>query len=313
MRGASASSAGPALSAGPAAQTWRSGADARRSARSARVAAAASAAASSTTLGRETLNTVARDRWLARQPTGVVNDAAQNGEWQPAVRWTLGNLLQAVAQENEVQMRLQAVTQEQGHNAMSSALEAVVDWLTEVVCIHTRVQRPRNACRTVMLDWLNEVVCIQECHGEPWHLLASQCMARAYENTLLLTKRYRIDKETIRTFSRHMRDVLVVGAIIQAGRHADEDEVRAAFQAIFDRQLDKDMNAQLMHSYHQLLHGVPSAFLSGCKRGRPRRRPARVRQQHVDASATEGEEGATEGETEAQGRPNRPLANHTLP
>ena len=89
MRGASAS--------GPAAQTRRPGADARRAART------PGAAASSTTPGREDEgNSTARQQNLSRPPHPEVAQAARTGEWQPCMRWALDNLLGAVQQGAKV-------------------------------------------------------------------------------------------------------------------------------------------------------------------------------------------------------------------
>ncbi|CAK0871221.1 unnamed protein product, partial [Prorocentrum cordatum] len=83
-----------------------------------------------------------------------------------------------------------------------------------------------------------------------------------------------------------MRDVVVMAAISDAGGHSNQDAFKLALSEAFGRRLDKDMGAQLEHSYHQLLHGIPGAFVSGCKRGRLR--PARVRQP-ADESTSEAE------------------------
>ena len=246
MRGASAS--------GPAAQTRRPGADARRAART------PGAAASSTTPGREDEgNSTARQQYLSRPPHPEVAEAACTGEWQPCMRWTLGNLLEAVQQGAEVADSVGLSMWEGG---------------------------PR------MQEWLHTMLT----NGIQWDLGVSQLMATAYLHTLTLQPTIptgSAEARTMSTFTSNMRDVLIVGAIIQAGTHRNKAEVITALCDIFRGEVSKEMNSQMQHSYHQLLRGAAYAYQSTCARGR-RRRP-RIRPSH-DESATDV---ATEDEPEA--------------
>ena len=246
MRGASAS--------GPAAQTRRPGADAGRAART------PGAAASSTTPGREDEgNSTARQQYLSRPPHPEVAQAARTGEWQPCMRWTLDNLLEAVQQG------------------------AVV---ADSVGLSMWEGGPR------MQEWLHTMLT----NGIQWDLGVSQLMATAYLHTLTLQPTIptgSAEARTMSTFTSNMRDVLIVGAIIQAGTHRNKAEVITALCDIFRGQVSKEMNSQMQHSYHQLLRGAAYAYQSTCARGR-RRRP-RIRPSH-DESATDV---ATEDEPEA--------------
>ena len=246
MRGASAS--------GPAAQTRRPGADARRAART------PGAAASSTTPGREDEgNSTARQQYLSRPPHPEVAQAARTGEWQPCMRWTLDNLLEAVQQG------------------------AVV---ADSVGLSMWEGGPR------MQEWLHTMLT----NGIQWDLGVSQLMATAYLHTLTLQPTIptgSAEARTMSTFTSNMRDVLIVGAIIQADTHRDKERVITALRDIFGGRMNKEMNAQMQHSYHQLLRGTAYAYQSTCARGR-RRRP-RIRPSH-DESATDV---ATEDEPEA--------------
>ena len=246
MRGASAS--------GPAAQTRRPGADARRAART------PGAAASSTTPGREDEgNSTARQQYLSRPPHPEVAQAARTGEWQPCMRWTLDNLLEAVQQGAEVADSVGLSMWEGG---------------------------PR------MQEWLHTMLT----NGIQWDLGVSQLMATAYLHTLTLQPTIptgSAEARTMSTFTSNMRDVLIVGAIIQAGTHRNKAEVITALCDIFRGEVSKEMNSQMQHSYHQLLRGAAYAYQSTCARGR-RRRP-RIRPSH-DESATDV---ATEDEPEA--------------
>ena len=246
MRGASAS--------GPAAQTRRPGADAGRAART------PGAAASSTTPGREDEgNSTARQQYLSRPPHPEVAQAARTGEWQPCMRWTLDNLLEAVQQG------------------------AVV---ADSVGLSMWEGGPR------MQEWLHTMLT----NGIQWDLGVSQLMATAYLHTLTLQPTIptgSAEARTMSTFTSNMRDVLIVGAIIQAGTHRDKERVITALRDIFGGRMNKEMNAQMQHSYHQLLRGAAYAYQSTCARGR-RRRP-RIRPSH-DESATDV---ATEDEPEA--------------
>ena len=246
MRGASAS--------GPAAQTRRPGADARRAART------PGAAASSTTPGREDEgNSTARQQYLSRPPHPEVAQAARTGEWQPCMRWTLDNLLEAVQQG------------------------AVV---ADSVGLSMWEGGPR------MQEWLHTMLT----NGIQWDLGVSQLMATAYLHTLTLQPTIptgSAEARTMSTFTSNMRDVLIVGAIIQAGTHRDKERVITALRDIFGGRMNKEMNAQMQHSYHQLLRGAAYAYQSTCARGRRRR--ARIRPSH-DESATDV---ATEDEPEA--------------
>ncbi|CAK0903176.1 unnamed protein product, partial [Prorocentrum cordatum] len=135
-----------------------------------------------------------------------------------------------------------------------------------------------------MWEWLTNAVMHP---GVPWDLAASRIVASAYEHTLLVQRRCRReDKQTIARIARCMRDVIVIAAISDAGGHRDQRNFKHALSEAFGRPLDNDLNAQMEHSYHQLTHGVPGAFVSGCKRGRLRR--ARVRQL-ADESSSEDE------------------------
>ena len=246
MRGASAS--------GPAAQTRRPGADARRAART------PGAAASSTTPGREDEgNSTARQQYLSRPPHPEVAQAARTGEWQPCMRWTLDNLLEAVQQG------------------------AVV---ADSVGLSMWEGGPR------MQEWLHTMLT----NGIQWDLGVSQLMATAYLHTLTLQPTIptgSAEARTMSTFTSNMRDVLIVGAIIQADTHRDKERVITALRDIFGGRMNKEMNAQMQHSYHQLLRGAAYAYQSTCARGRRRR--ARIRPSH-DESATDV---ATEDEPEA--------------
>ena len=246
MRGASAS--------GPAAQTRRPGADAGRAART------PGAAASSTTPGREDEgNSTARQQYLSRPPHPEVAQAARTGEWQPCMRWTLDNLLEAVQQG------------------------AVV---ADSVGLSMWEGGPR------MQEWLHTMLT----NGIQWDLGVSQLMATAYLHTLTLQPTIptgSAEARTMSTFTSNMRDVLIVGAIIQADTHRDKERVITALRDIFGGRMNKEMNAQMQHSYHQLLRGAAYAYQSTCARGRRRR--ARIRPSH-DESATDV---ATEDEPEA--------------
>ena len=246
MRGASAS--------GPAAQTRRPGADAGRAART------PGAAASSTTPGREDEgNSTARQQYLSRPPHPEVAQAARTGEWQPCMRWTLDNLLEAVQQG------------------------AVV---ADSVGLSMWEGGPR------MQEWLHTMLT----NGIQWDLGVSQLMATAYLHTLTLQPTIptgSAEARTMSTFTSNMRDVLIVGAIIQADTHRDKERVITALRDIFGGRMNKEMNAQMQHSYHQLLRGTAYAYQSTCARGRRRR--ARIRPSH-DESATDV---ATEDEPEA--------------
>ena len=246
MRGASAS--------GPAAQTRRPGADARRAART------PGAAASSTTPGREREgNSTVRQQNLSRPPHPEVAQAARTGEWQPCMRWALDNLLGAVQQGAKVADSVGLSMWEGG---------------------------PR------MQEWLHTTVT----SGIQWNLGLSQFMATAYLHTLTLQPTITHgspEATTMSTFASNMRDVLIVGAIIQAGTHSDKAEFITALWDICGGRVSKEMNSQMQHSYHQLLRGAANAYQSTCARGRRRR--ARIRPSH-DESATDV---ATEDEPEA--------------
>ena len=247
-----------ASASGPAAQTRRPGGDASRAART------PGAAASSTTRGREGEgNLTARLRYQLRPPHDEVAEAARTGEWQPCMRWVLGRLKKAVKQGAEVADFVGLSMGEGG----------------------TRMQ-----------EWLDTAVTSRK----QWDLECSQLMATAYLHTLTLQLTLQPpfppkspEAGTMSKFTSNMRDVIIVGAIIKAGSHRNKEDLITALQDIFQGRLSKDMNAQMQHSYHQLLKGASYAYQSTCARGR--RRPARIRPSH-DESATDV---ATEDEPEA--------------
>lgn len=226
----------------------------RRSGADTRRAARSStmSADSSTTRGREieNRNSQGRDRWLARQPHPEVARAVRTGEWQPCMNWAKGKLLFELGKSS-----------------------LVADLRLDVLDQSARMDM-----------WLHfEVNC-------PWDLRHSQVIARAYMRTLRVQKASgsRFAQKAIGAVLRHMRDVVIVGAIIQAGCHDDPEQITTALGIMFEGGVDTDINAQMQHCYHQLLHGAAHAYMSNCKRGRLRK--ARVRP---------GAEGATDGETEA--------------
>ena len=247
-----------ASASGPAAQTRRPGGDASRAART------PGAASSSTTRGREGEgNLTARLRYQLRPPHDEVAEAAHTGEWQPCMRWVLGKLKKAVKQGAEVADFVGLSMGEGG----------------------TRMQ-----------EWLDTAVTSRK----QWDLECSQLMATAYLHTLTLQLTLQPpfppkspEAGTMSKFTSNMRDVIIVGAIIEAGSHRNKEDLITALQDIFQGRLSKDMNAQMQHSYHQLLKGASYAYQSTCARGR--RRPARIRPSH-DESATDV---ATEDEPEA--------------
>ena len=210
-----------------------------------------------------------RDRWLLRQPQQVVVNAARTGEWQGAMLWAVGETLRTVTDNAAVAYHVGLTMFDDGPRMW--------DWLTNAM-MHPQVA---------------------------WDLAASRVMASAYERTLLMKRRcLREEQQAIAKIVRKIRDVLVIAAFIQAGTHIDQDMFTGALSEIFNRPLDNgsDLHSQMEHSYHQLMHGVPGAFASKCKRGRLRR--GRVRQLLAEGwteGATQGEtEGEAEGETDGE-------------
>ena len=205
-------------------------------------------------MGERATNRSSRDRWLARQPAQAVAHAARTQQWQGAIHWALGEALQSV---NDAAAVADAVGL-----TMFDGGPSMREWLT------TMVMRP----------------------DIPWDLAASRMVGSAYDRTLVVQRGCsRADKQAIARIARCMRDVIVMVAISDAGGHRDQETFKHALSAIFGRPLDSGVLGQMEHSYHQLTHGVPGAFVSGCKRGRLRR--ARVRQRDDEASSGDDAEG----------------------
>ena len=186
--------------------------------------------------GASASSCIARDRWLSRQPLPAVAHAAQTQQWQGAIHWALGEALQSVGEGGAATNYLELTMFEGG--------PYMRDWLFSAVTYEVVV---------------------------PWDLRASSIVAKAYERTLVAQRECRREeKHAIARVARCMRDVVVMAAVSDAGGHGNQDAFKQALSEAFGHRLDKDMGAQLEHSYHQLLHGVQGAFVSGCKRGRLR-------------------------------------------
>jgi len=165
-----------------------------------------------------------------------VAHAAQTQQWQGAIHWALGEALQSVGEGGAATNYLELTMFEGG--------PYMRDWLFSAVTYEVVV---------------------------PWDLRASSIVAKAYERTLVAQRECRREeKHAIARVARCMRDVVVMAAVSDAGGHGNQDAFKQALSEAFGHRLDKDMGAQLEHSYHQLLHGVQGAFVSGCKRGRLR-------------------------------------------
>ena len=194
-----------------------------------------------------------RDRYLSRQPHPAVQQAIATGEWHGAIRWTLGEALRAV------------------NEAGGSPVAAYLDV-------------PMFAGGMGMRDWLNLETTQLELY---WGIAESRIMALSYQQTLLQQRRCtRQERKLIDPIAKKTRDVIVTAACSQAGGHHDEDNFKKQLNEAFGRPLENStLNAQLLHSFHQLTNNSQGAFPSNCKRGRIRR--ARVRQAREGCASTE--------------------------
>ena len=220
---------------------------------------------------------LARDRWLARPPLPAVAQAAQTQQWHPAIHWAL------VEWQKKVIAGLNSLACEIGSCSHSSHLTyAAPQRLASAPA--PQLDSPQLLVR--MRDWLTNAV---RHPGVSQDRAMSRIVATAYEHDLLPIQRKCRGKErrVIARIAACMRDVIVLAAVSDAGGHRDQGAFKHALSEAFGRQLDKsDLEAQMEHSYHQLTHGVPGAFVSGCKRGRLRH--ARVRQL-ADESTSDAE------------------------
>ena len=202
-----------------------------------------------------------RNRWLARGPLPAVAHAARTNEWKPLIHLSLEQAQQA-AQE-------QAAAADDLGLTMDG--RRMLDWLT-------------SAVQAEMYRW--------------WDLDSSHIVAGAYDRLLAVQGQgLRSSGGPIERIARRLRDVIVMAAIDHAGSHSDRDSFLRACSDMFRRQLDEGLGAQLEHTYHQALHGVPSEFQSqaASKRSGKPRKQRKPRQQLRDV-AEDGDEGEGEGE-----------------
>ena len=127
---------------------------------------------------------------------------------------------------------------------------------------------------------------------EPWDLTKSRVVTSAYSELLLVQQSCRrCEKQAFAPIAAIMRDLIVLVAIAGAGTHASAGLFQENVVLAFGGELDKDLQAQLMHSYHHLMNHVPGAFESRVSKDRRLRR-ARVRQlDDESASEIEGDGG----------------------
>ena len=122
---------------------------------------------------------------------------------------------------------------------------------------------------------------------EPWDLTKSRVLTSAYSELMVVQQSCRRrEKQEFAPIAAIMRDLIVLAAIAGAGTHSSADLFKENVVLAFGGEPDKDLHAQLMHSYHHLMNHVPGAFESGVSKDRRLRR-ARVRQRD-DESASDG-------------------------
>ena len=122
--------------------------------------------------------------------------------------------------------------------------------------------------------------CITNVHqrlrkGDP-HPQVHTDAASAYLCTFKIQQRGEKEKKALAEIARCIRDLTVVTILVHAGGHTDIDIFNDSLNAAFGGTVSNAVKAQIVHSYHHLLHQVSGKFSSECQkkgRCRPVRRP----------------------------------------
>ena len=111
--------------------------------------------------------------------------------------------------------------------------------------------------------------------GDP-HPQVHTDAASAYLCTFKIQQRGEKEKKALAEIARCIRDLTVVTILVHAGGHTDIDIFNDSLNAAFGGTVSNAVKAQIVHSYHHLLHQVSGKFSSECQkkgRCRPVRRP----------------------------------------